>query len=349
MNKIMQPSVSLLIAIVISACSLGASASTKPASGNEEAFHVVMVSPRGHQRLEVAFMNELQTLFNKKINYTFIEPNINNKAEMASLPDRIRERKPDLIFTFGTPTTLAVAGTVKNPIITDIPIVFSPVSYPVKSGILSPDPTARKNIIGTSHIAPVQVHFEMMMKFKKFKSVGVAYNSTESQTKFMLDDLYAVAKKVNVTLHVEAIDLDASGAPDPKSIPIKIKNLRDKGAEWLYIGPDTFMGFTHRDVTTKSAIDVGMPSFTIGEHPIRYSHATFGVVARLEELGKFTAFKAFQVLKKNDLSFLGADTMFNFDILINQCAADAVGITPSKDIDHLAEYLTVENGGCKKP
>jgi putative ABC transport system substrate-binding protein len=329
--------------------SANASGNANPVSNKEKVFHVVMVSPRGEQRLEVAFMKELEILYDGKINYTFIKPNVNNTPEMLGLPDRIRGLKPDLIFTFGTPTTLAVAGTVKNPIISDIPIVFSPVSYPVRSGIVGADPAVRKNIIGTSHIAPVQVHFEMMMKFKKFKAIGVVYNSTESQTRFMLDDLRATAKKFNVILHAEAVDLDENGVPDPKDISVKVKQVHAKGSEWLYIGPDTFMGFTHRDVTTKAAIDVGIPSFTIGEHPIRYSHATFGVVSRLEELGRFTAFKAFQVFNKKNLSFLGSDTMFNYDILINKCAMDAIKIAPSKDIEHLVTYLTLENGGCKKP
>lgn len=294
-------------------------------------------------------MKELEVLYQRKIKYTFIQPNVNNQIEMSTLPDRIRGLHPDLIFTFGTPTTLAVAGTVKNPVISDIPIVFSPVSYPVRSGLVSDDPTVRKNVSGTSHIAPVQVHFELMMKFKKFKAIGVVYNSTESQTQFMLDDLRAAARRFNVTLHTETIDLDQNGVPDPKSISAKIKNVYAKGSEWLYIGPDTFMGFTHRDLTTKAAIDVGIPSFTIGEHPIRYSHATFGVVSRLEELGRFTAYKAYQVFKKNNLSFLGSDTMFNYDILINKCAMDAIKLTPSKEIEHLASYLTIENGGCTKP
>jgi putative ABC transport system substrate-binding protein len=313
----------------------------------EDDFHVAMVSPRGEQRLEVAFMDEFRILNKGRVRYTFIQPNVNNSAEMLGLPDRVRKLKPNLVFTFGTPTTLAIAGTTDNPIIDDIPIVFSPVSYPVRSGIISNKPNSKRLITGTSHIAPAEVHFEMMMKFKKFKSIGVAYNKTEPQTKFMLNDLHAMAKKFNVKLLTEEIDLDGNGAPDPKSIPTKIKNLQKKGAEWLYIGPDTFMGFTHRDLTTKSSIDVGIPSFTIGEHPIRYSYATFGVVSRLEELGKFTAFKAHQMLMKNNSAFIGSDTMYKYDILINRCALDALKISPSKDIEHLADYLTPENGGCK--
>jgi putative ABC transport system substrate-binding protein len=323
-------------------------ANASPKIDQESVFHVVMVSPRGKQRLEVAFMEEFKNLYQGRVKYTFLQPDANNKSEMLNLPEHVRAQKPDLIFTFGTPTTLAIAGTVANPVISDIPIAFSPVSYPIRSGIIGEKPTTRKNITGTSHIAPVQVHFEMMMKFKKFKSIGVAYNKTESQTKFMLDDLRVTAKKFNVTLHTEEIDLDVNGIPDPKSIPAKIKKLREKGSEWLYIGPDTFMGFTHRDVTTLSALEAGMLSFTIGEHPIRYSHAAFGVVARLEELGKFTAFKAFQLLVKNNLSFSGSDTMYKYDILINQCALDVLDVSPSKEMTHIADFLTTENGGCKK-
>ena len=132
----------------------------------EDVFHVAMVSPRGEQRLEVAFMDEFRILNKGRVRYTFIQPNVNNSAEMLGLPDRVRKLKPNLVFTFGTPTTLAIAGTTDNPIIDDIPIVFSPVSYPVRSGIISNKPNPKRLITGTSHIAPAEVHFEMMMKFK---------------------------------------------------------------------------------------------------------------------------------------------------------------------------------------
>lgn len=60
-----------------------------------------------------------------KVNYIFIKPNLDNKEEVNALPGLIRSKKPDLIYTWGTPTTLAVAGTIKDPIIKDIPVVFS--------------------------------------------------------------------------------------------------------------------------------------------------------------------------------------------------------------------------------
>jgi hypothetical protein len=53
------------------------------------------------------------------------------------------------------------------------------------------------------------------------------------------------------------------------------------------------------------------------------------------------------MLIKNNSAFIGSDTMYKYDILINKCALDALKISPSKDIEHLADYLTPENGGCK--
>ena len=314
----------------------------------DDVFNLLMVTPRGQTPLEIAFVDEFKKLYKKKVNVTYVLPKIGDQKEMADLPNKIRAMKPDLIFTFGTPTTLAVAGTTSKPIITDIPIAFGPVSYPIRTGVVGEGKNLRQNITGTSHLAPISVHFEMMMLFKKFKTIGVAYNKKEQQTAFMIQDLEAAAKRFKVTLLKEEIDSDASGAADPSSIPKKIRNLKERGAEWLYIGPDTFMGFNNKELTTKSSNEIGLPSFTIGEHPIRYANATFGVVARMDELGKYTAFKAFNALVRKDPNFLGAGNTYKYDILINQCSLDAIGITPSSEIAALSDFLTVENNGCKK-
>lgn len=311
-------------------------------------FHVVVVSPRGEQRLEVAFMKEFQKLYSKPVRYSIVVPNVNDENEMTNLPSRIRNMKPGLIFTFGTPTTLAVAGTVSKPAISDIPIVFSTVSYPVKSGIVSDDRSVRKLVTGTTHLVPMQTNFEMMKKFSSLKKIGIVYNSTEPQNAFVLDELKVISQKFGVQVIAEPVDLNPSGDPDPRSISDKIKKVRSMGADWLYIGPDTFMGFTHRDVTTLSAIENGMLSFTIGDHPIRHSYAALGVVVRLEELGKYTAYKAFKVLNK-DYSFSGVDSMYKFEILVNQCTLDYMQISPSSELSHLATYLRAEKGECKRP
>jgi putative tryptophan/tyrosine transport system substrate-binding protein len=48
----------------------------------------------------------------------------------------IRKIKPDLIYSWGTPTTLLIAGTTKKPIIQDVPIIFTTVAEPVKSELV---------------------------------------------------------------------------------------------------------------------------------------------------------------------------------------------------------------------
>jgi putative ABC transport system substrate-binding protein len=62
-----------------------------------------------------------------------------------------------------------------------------------------------------------------------------------------------------------------------RTIPLKIQTLKKQGAEWLYIGPDTFIGYTHRRLVTFAALDDNLPSFASNESAIREGHALYGL------------------------------------------------------------------------
>ena len=94
--------------------------------------HVVMVSPRGETSMEREFKSEFQQRHAGPVKFSFIKPDTTNDQEMNGLPARIRAMKPDLIYTWGTPTTLAVAGTEDKPVIKDIPVFFTVVAYPAR-------------------------------------------------------------------------------------------------------------------------------------------------------------------------------------------------------------------------
>jgi putative ABC transport system substrate-binding protein len=290
--------------------------------------HVVMVTPRGETAMERTFMEELRRRIGP-VRFTLIKSEVANDAEMRALPNRIRKENPALIYTWGTPTTVAVAGTYDTPVIGDIPIVFAVVADPLRAKLVRDLKNPDRNVTGTSHLAPLAVQLAAMREYRPFKKLGVVYNPKEANTKFMLEDLAAEAKKNNIELVMEPVGMNALGEPDAKTLAPKIQRVKERGADWLYLGPDTFVGFTNRQITTDASLKMKLPAFTANESAIRDANALFGLFSPTENMARFVALKASQILKmEKKVSEIPIETLQRFAVLVNLCAAKTLKIYP---------------------
>lgn len=292
--------------------------------------------------MEQVFMQELRRRVGA-VRFTLIKPDLNNANEMKALPDRIRAAKPALIYSWGTPSTLALAGTYDAPVIDDIPIVFLVVADPLRAKLVKDLKAPRRNITGTSHLAPLSIQMTAIREFKPFKTLGVVYNPKEVNVKFMLEDLAAEARKGGFQVLTQPVGLNALGQPDPKTIEAKIKLLKAQGADWLYLGPDTFVAFTHRQITTSASIEAQLPSFTANESAIRDGQALLGVFSPVDNLARFTALKASQVLKQEKKAAeIPVETLKRFSTTLNLCTAIALRVFPPSSTFKYADVIVPE-------
>lgn len=309
--------------------------------------HVVLVTPRGETAMERVFMDELKRRVGP-VRFTLIRSQTANAEEMQRLPNIVRAQAPDLIYTWGTATTVAVAGTFDVPRISDTPIVFAVVADPLRSGLVKNLLEPSRNITGTSHLAPISVQMTAMREYKGFETIGVVFNPIELNTKYMLEDLLIQAKKMGVKVVSLPVDVIEKNIPDPKSISKKILEVKSLGAQWLYLGPDTFVGFTHRKTTTSESLKANLPVFTANESAIRDADSLFGLFSPVESMARFTALKASQILlKEKNVSSIPIETLQRFSILINMCAAKKLGMYPPLGLLNYADVrLPAKPGGA---
>jgi putative ABC transport system substrate-binding protein len=299
--------------------------------------HVVLVTPRGETVMERVFMDELKRRIGP-VRFTLIKPDPAQPGAMAALPSRIRQEKPDLIYTWGTPTTVAVAGPHDAPQIADIPIVFTVVADPLRARLVTRLQAPGRNVTGTSHLAPLPVQLEAIRSYRPFRRLGVVYNPKEANTRFMLEDLAAEARKGAFELVVESVGLNAAGEPDPTTLAPQLARLKARGAEWLYLGPDTFVAFTHRQLTTQAALELGLPSFSANESAVRDAQALFGLFSPVENMARFVAFKAAQILRREKrVEEMPIETLQRFSMLINLCVARGLKVYPPMSLLNYAD------------
>jgi len=198
-----------------------------------------------------------------------------------------------------------------------------------------------RNVTGTIHTAPIAVQFNTLLAYRKITRLGVLYNPAEHNSVLAVKDLRHDAPAYGVTVLETPIPLDTSGQPIVATIPGLIYGLAERGAEMLYIGPDTFVAGLNRQIVAETALAARLATFSVTETIVRKNGALFGLTSSAFAIGRFTAFKAAQILvdgkKPNEIP---VETLQRFSILINMTTARALEFYPPMGLLNLAEVIS---------
>ncbi len=312
------------------------------AAGTGRLFHIYMVLGRGEGDNEAGFKDYLRRR-NIQARYTIRNPQ-GDLRQMAEIRADIHQQQPDLIYTYGTPQTLGIAGPWKDPdtadYITDIPVVFTYVASPVDAGIVRALDHPGRNATGTIHIAPMAVQFNTLLAYRKITRLGVLYNPAEHNSVLVVEELRRDAPKHDVTLLEAPVPLGSTGQPDAATLPALIHDLARQGAEMLYIGPDTFVAGINRQTVGMTALAARLPTFSVTEAIVRKNGALFGLTSSAFAIGRFTAFKAAKILVDGKTpNEIPVETLQRFSILINMPTARALEFYPPMGLLNLAEVI----------
>ncbi len=307
----------------------------------ERPVRIFMILFRGTTPVERGFKDYFKT---HGIEAEFIERDV--ALDVGKVPDLVAEAralKVDLIYTWGTPVTLAVVGKEKdvNPKrhVTDIPVVFTMVASPVGSGLVSASQSSGRNLTGTCHVVPLEQQLSALRAYRKFERVAVIFNPAEPNSVLSVEELRGAAPRSGFTLVERAVPLDGQGKPQPAALPGLIKALAEQKVQLLYLGPDSFLA-AHRQLVTEAALEQRLPSFSATEIALREGKALFGLVSGYENVGRLTAFKAAQILaQKMAPRDIPIETLARFSYLVNMSVAAELGQYPPLKVINFAEVI----------
>ena len=308
-------------------------------------YRIVMILYRGETDGERGFRDYFQT-FGIPVDITVIDLD----RDMTSIRDAIakaRAAKPDLIYTWGTGIAIAVLGTVDGDrdraadrAITDIPVVFNFVTSPVGSRLLARAGASGRNFTGVSHVAEPDVQLRAMQSYRSVSRLAVIYNPVESNSVLIVKRLNEISEAAHIELISEPVPLNGAGLPIAEAIPGLVAKVSMREPQFLYIGPDTFIG-DNRDVLTSEAIARGVPVFTGTELEIRTSNAMLGLVAPYAAIGQFAASKAAQILVEGRApGDIPVETLQRFVYLVKIAVAKRLGMFPPLGLVDFAEIAT---------
>ncbi|MFC6521972.1 ABC transporter substrate binding protein [Undibacterium arcticum] len=172
------------------------------------------------------------------------------KLDKSRLPEAVRmarDMKADLVVVHGTTGTLGIIGTIDDRddprFLHDIPVVFTVVANPFDSRIAqSFERSGRPNVAGTFNRVPEALNIDIIRKYDPdFKKLGLLYNSNEKNSVLTMQALSKAAPKMGVELVALEVAPGNSNSPDPALIPVRMRELKDKGVKWLYLGSSSFL------------------------------------------------------------------------------------------------------------
>ncbi|MBM7555480.1 ABC transporter substrate-binding protein [Halanaerobacter jeridensis] len=232
----------------------------------------------------------------------------------------------DLILAIATPTSQAVANTIK-----DTPILITAVTDPKSAGLVDDMEHPGGNLTGTSDLTPVKKQLELFNKLEqKIKKVGILYNSGETNSVFLKD----LAKEKAQELGLEMVEAPVTSSSEVYQTAQSLVGRVDG----IYVPTDnTIVSAIQSVIKVTNKND--LPLIVADNSSVKEGAlATLGI--DYYKLGQQTGQMAVKVLNGTDPGELPIQRIQDADLIINQKAAKEMNVEiPQKLIDEAKKVI----------
>lgn len=299
-------------------------------NNSSEADYVIGIS----QLLEHAALDDARQGFedglkelgvNAKIVYQNAQGEIPNTI---SISQKFVKDKVDLIFAIGTSSAQSAKQAT-----TDIPVLFSAVTDPVKSEIVSDWDAVGGNVTGTSDMADTSYQLDMLKEIDpNIKKVGIIYNTSEPNSQIQVEEVEALAAS-------KGLEIVKVGVSSINDLPQGLDSLLNK-VDALYALTDNMVADAV-ELVSKKLIDNKIISVSAEETQVRGGLLiTNGL--NYYELGKQTAQMAKEILVDGkDISTIPVGLAEETITTVNEKTLKALGL--DENIKVLKDAVKVGN------
>ncbi len=302
------------------------------ASAGTHVPRIYMILFRGETDVEAGFH---QWFKDNRLQADFMVRSVEMDASrVPALLEEARAWRADLIYTWGTPVSLAVAAREF-----DIPVVFTMVSAPIAAGLVQSLASSQRNLTGVSHVVPARQQMSAIRSYRRFDRIGAIFNPNEVNARVAMREMRVEAERVGAEFTPHPVPLDEQGQPRAAAIPEMLQEFAERKAQLIYIGPDSFIA-SQRILVTEAALALGLPVFSAAEVALRDGSALFGLVAGYKNVGRLTAHKVAQILyHRVKPSALPIETPGTYSYLVNMDVARQLGMMPPARVLQFAEQI----------
>ncbi len=302
---------------------------------------IYMIQWRGPTETDRGFKNYFDQ---EDIPVKFVVRNTDRKPENIPLfVEEIKSLRPDLVYTWGGAAPPLVVGRFDaiNPAkhIVNIPVVTCMVADPVELGVVPEWRSSGRNVTGTSHVAPLDVQLRAMQAYGPLNHLAVIYNTTEPGPGVVVDKFRELSSQFGFRLSAWPVPLGPDGKSRVDSLPDLVGEVAKSKPDFVYLGPDSFLG-ANRRVVTEAAAKAGVPTFVSSEVYLKSAEALAGVVSRYYNMGQFCAYKAEQILVQGiSPEAIPFETLKRFSYMVRADTARQIDYYPPIRLLNIAEFI----------
>ncbi|NTV89690.1 MAG: ABC transporter substrate-binding protein [Clostridiales bacterium] len=241
-----------------------------------------------------------------------------DQTNLKTICQKFANNKYDLIIAIATPSAQAAAGETR-----DIPILFSACTDPVGSGLVTDMQKPDGNITGTSDAVSAEQIMKLALRITPdIKTIGALYNSSETNSIAVIDDLKEYAKNNGLTV-IE------STVTNSNEVQQAATTLAGK-ADAIFSPIDNTVA-SAMPVVTQVANKAKIPVYVGADSMVKDGGlATCGVNYTI--LGQETGDMAVDILNGQKPGDMPVRTMSQMDIYLNTDTAAAIGVTIPDDV-----------------
>lgn len=241
-----------------------------------------------------------------------------DQTNLKTICQKFANKNYDLIVAIATPSAQAAAGETDK-----IPVLFSACTDPVGSGLVSNLEKPGKNVTGTSDAISAEKIMQLAKRITPdIKTIGALYNSSETNSVSVVNDLKEYAAKNELTV-VEAVVTNSS------DVQQAVTSLVGK-ADAIFSPIDNTVA-SAMPLVAQVANKAKIPVYVGADSMVKDGGlATYGINYPI--LGQETAKMAVEILNGKKAGEIPVMMMTDMDIYVNQDTADAIGVTVPEDV-----------------
>jgi len=331
-------SVALITAMLLTGCAQGTAKTAEPneqpneqaaEEKAEETFTIGISELVQHPALDASRQGFIDELQNLGVNVEIIDQNAQGEiANAQMIAEKFVKDDVDLIFTIATLTSQAAKQAIEG---TDIPLVFTAVTDPVFSQLVTDMNVTDNNITGVVDAAPIKENLEMFKELKgDIKTIGIIYNIGESNSEVQVNQTKEIAKELG-------LEIETVGISTVNDIPQAVDTISKK-AEGLYIITDNMVAsaisLVAKLAEESSLITVSADGTHVDEGIMMSKGISYYVI------GKQSAIIAKQILvDKVPIAEIPVQTSPEFEMKVNTKTAAALGFEKDNKAFEGAEFV----------
>ncbi len=253
-------------------------------------------------------------------NVNFIEEVSNaDKDKQRTIAQKFVKEKVDLIYSLTTPGTDIVIQYT-----TDIPIVFSIVTFPVEVGFVSSMDSSKNNLVGTSNFVSTDLQLKYITKLVDVNKIGFVHRTSEKNSAIQYEKFANDAKLIGIEI------IDINGANEDELETAIMKHIDN--VDVLYLACDTLIQKSGGTMSINIAKLHKKIVFSCNSKDVE-NGALFGAVADFHDIGLISGKKAGFILLGREPSEIPSSYVISPTIIINKKTLDEFGIDIPSEIE----------------